>query len=130
MSETEPRRDYYRAARELLPEMDEEMREKVEALLEQAEQGVKIDNLIVDIITDDDKLRRRLREMMGKDFERTLGGYQPIGGNPNPPPAQEYVCPEPDHEFSKWISRIGEDPGYCPKHTDKRLILASEKRGK
>jgi hypothetical protein len=119
---------YYQAARELLPEMNDDMRQKIEVLLQQAEQGAKTDNLIVDIITDDDKLRRRLREMISVDFERTLG-YPPLGGYPNPPPALKYVCPVEGHEYSRRISKLGEEPGRCPQHHVPLILDSEKKRG-
>jgi hypothetical protein len=130
MPDSKQTRDYYRAARKLLPKMDDEMRERISELLQQAEQGGKTDNLIVDIITENDMLRRRLREMLGRERERALAGYSPPGGNVRPVPALKFVCPVEGHHYSRRISKAGEDPGECPIHHQSLIPASSKKRGK
>ncbi len=130
MSQTNQTEDIYRVARDLLPEMEPEMRKSIEALLQQVEKGRKTDNLIVDIITENDVLRHKLREMLGNDDnERSLGGYLPLGGDPEPPSAQKFVCPMAGHDFSKRISKAGEDPGNCPVHNLPLILASPKKRG-
>lgn len=126
MPDTKQTDEFYSAARDLLPEMDDEMRHEIEALLKQAEEGRKTDNLIIEIITENCKLRHMLREKLGKELEHFVR-YLPLGGNPKPIPAQKYVCPVEGHDYSKRISKAGEDAGNCPEHKVP-LILASEKK--
>jgi hypothetical protein len=56
-----------------------------------------------------------------------LGVYSPLSGNPSVIPAKKYVCPVKEHNYTKRIAKVGEDPGKCPKH-NLPLILASKKR--
>jgi hypothetical protein len=122
--------DYYRAARELLPNMDDAMRQSVEDLLKQAEAGVKTDNRIVEIVTENELLRKQFRDALNLEGEITMGAdFSPLAGNPASPNARKYICPVPGHDFIRRIQKAGDDPGMCPEH-NVALIPVNEKGGK
>ena len=107
--------DIYRAANRLLAEMDERMRKQVEVLLHEAKSGKKTDSSIVEIITQDDRMRKRLREELNLD-ESWLRSYSPPAGNPDSPSTKKFVCPIQGHSYVRRIQNVGEDPGQCPEH--------------
>ncbi len=101
----------YRVARELLPEMDEPLRREVASLLERAERGEKTDNLLVERISADERLRPRLRNALAA--KRTLS-CPPAAGDIVPPAARRYVCPQCD--YVRYLQKAGQEPGECPEH--------------
>lgn len=118
--------DYYRAARQLLPELDDVRKAKIEELLAQAETGMSTDNQIVEIICETKILREYFRKLL--HIPPSIGMmYQPFGGDRSSPDAIKYMCPEPGHNFIRRIQRAGEDPGNCPIH-HVPLIPINEKR--
>jgi len=119
--------DYYRAARDLLPEMEESTRRAIEELLVKADSGAKTDNLIVEIICKDSALRKKFRTLLNVS-DRTLSDYSGLIGNPSSPKAQTFICPRPGHDFTRRIQKVGEDPGFCPEH-NLHLIPVDQKKG-
>jgi hypothetical protein len=121
--------DYYRAARSLLPEMDEDMRAAVEGLLKKAEGGEKVDNRLVEVITENKNLRSKFREALNSGGDKTMGmDFSQLAGNVTPPSAQKFICPVPGHNHINRIQKAGEDPGDCPVHKV-ALIPIDQKRG-
>ena len=118
--------DYYRAARELLPKMDENMRRSVEDFLRQAEEGVKTDTKIVEIISEKKALFAKFQAIL--KYGGVTLGYAPLGGDTisKTPNKHKYACPECD--FILYIQKNGQDPGICPIHK-KTLIPLSKKNG-
>lgn len=124
----------YAAARALLPELDAARRHQVESLLEQAEHGEQTDLEILDLLTAEEDLRQRLRDLLKDDTPRStgersvaIGGnasgniiilseYAPLPGSPQPTPAQIFICPVPGCDYRYIISEAGEKPLPCPKH--------------
>jgi hypothetical protein len=119
--------DYYNAARKLLPEMDEAMRQVVEELLKRAEAGEKVDNRLVEIVTENKVLRKKYRDALELGDENTMG-YSPLAGGVNSPNARKFICPVPGHNYINRIQKVGEDPGMCPMH-NLALIPFDQKGG-
>ena len=113
MPDDELSRRIYRAARQLLPEMDITTRRVVEDLLKKAEDGAKTDNKIIEIISRDDTLREKFRSLLPVSY-RSLSGFSSLGGYPHPTPGLTYVCPQCD--YTRVLGEVGEDPGECPTH--------------
>jgi hypothetical protein len=122
--------DYYRAARRLLPDMDDAMRQVVEDLLKRSEGGEQTDNRVVEVIAENRALRKKLREALDLDEERTLGGtFSQLAGAINPPDARKYICPVVDHDYTRRVQKAGDHPGSCPIH-QVPLIPIDQKVGK
>ena len=125
--------DHYRAARELLPKMDDVMRQSIEDLLRQADAGVETDNQIIEIISARKVLYAKFQAIL-ECGDVTMGGnFSPLAGYPSnvPPPSLnplKYICPESGHNFIRLIQKIGQDPGVCPDHK-KPLIPIGKKKG-
>ena len=119
----------YRAARALLPALDEAIRQQVEALLAQAERGADTHLRLLDLLTQDKATRERVRDLLKgeADGERLLGGYDALGGEPESTrPGAVYVCPVPGCDYRYLIGEAGETPPPCPRHRQP-LIPAQEK---
>lgn len=131
--------EIYAAARALLPELDEPLRRQVEALLEQAERGQATDLQILELLTAEESLRQRLRDLLKAGHtsrpvnasgsvvimtgdSRTLGDYSPLPGSPSSTPGQVYVCLVAGCDYRYVISEAGEQPLPCPKHGQLRAV--------
>ncbi len=120
--------DYYRAARELLPEMDDDIRQTVNELLKRAEAGEKMHNYLVEVITEDKVLRNKFREALDMASDNTMGmDFSQLAGNVTSPATKKFVCPVPGHNYINRIQKIGEDPGMCPVH--KVALVAIDQKG-
>ena len=123
--------DIYRAAQKLLPEMDETMRKSIEELLQRSRKGEKTDNLIVDVITESARLRKKFREELDLE-ESTLSigaQYSPLSGSPQSPFAMKFICPVNQHNYVHYIQNAGEDPGNCPEHKVPLIPFHKKPRG-
>lgn len=128
MSHQHSTKEYYHAARKLLPQMNDVMRKSVESLLRKAEQGINTENQIIEIISVDKTLCSQLRNILD-DGEVTMGvDFSILAGDPSSPDALKFICPEPNHDFTRRIQKIGQDPGICPYHK-KPLIPIAKKKG-
>lgn len=107
----------YAAARALLPKLNAARRRQVESLLEQAARGEPTDLQILDLLTADESLRRRLRTLLKSgEALRTLGEFSPLPGPPPNTPGQVYICPVEGCDYRHVIAEAGEQPPPCPKH--------------
>ncbi|MFN3763290.1 MAG: hypothetical protein ACK4WK_08840, partial [Anaerolineae bacterium] len=105
------------------PELDEPLRRQVEALLEQAERGQATDLQILELLTAEESLRQRLRDLLkAGSTSRTLGDYSPLPGLPPSTPGQVYVCPVAGCDYRYVIAEAGEQPLPCPKHGQLRAV--------
>lgn len=118
----------YAAARALLPELDEPLKGQVQSLLTQAANGQPADLQLLDLLSQDDALRQRLRRLLQAEEttrEATLGGYSGLEGEHTSTPGEVYACPQCAYRYV--IGEAGEQP-ECPRHGVK-LIPAKEKGG-
>lgn len=107
----------YAAARALLPELDEAARREVESLLAQAESGQATDLDLLDLLTRQESIRQRLRDLLKRgEISRTLGEYAPLPGSPASALGEIYVCPVNGCAYRYIIREAGETPPPCPKH--------------
>lgn len=129
MSDRFSANDWYRLARDLLPEMREPMRSQVVELLRQAEAGRKTDKEIAELIATDPELMIMARDLatMGEGMLRGLDDSA-LGGDVPSPEARKFICPVPDHDYVVRIQSAGEDPGLCPVHMV-ALIPYDQKKG-
>ena len=119
MSAYSPER-IYAAVRLLLPTLDEELRQKVQDLLAQAEQGADTHMQILELLTADEDTRKRLNELLKEKGDRLMG-YEGPGGEPYvTKPGDVYACPMCDYRYV--IGEAGEKPLPCPRHPDVKLI--------
>lgn len=115
----------FAAARKMLPELGEETRAQVEALLGRAGQEEKVDLKILALLTQDET-RQRFSELLDREAEHTTSdwhtlGYQGLPGTLPPSPGLVYVCPVKGCPERFEISEEGEKPPRCPTH-DKELV--------
>lgn len=122
--------DVYTAVRNLLPELDDAMRNSVEALLARADAGDKVDNLIIDLIAENSAARKKMREALYfEDDFLSARDFSGLAGDPSSPDARKYMCPRNGCKHTIHIQKAGEDPGKCPEHGIS-LVLVQKKRGK
>lgn len=119
--------DVYRAARTLLPSLDAVTGKALQELLDQADRGSKVDNSIIDLLTQDPDIRRKLREILFPQDESLMRGYQPLGGNVSSPSVRKYVCPVADCGMVWRPQNVGEQIKKCPDH-NVLLIPDSQKK--
>jgi len=110
----------FAAARNMLPELGEEARAQVEALLGRAGQEEKVDLKILALLTQGET-RQRFSELLDQEAEHTTSdwhtlGYQGLPGSLPATPGQVYVCPAEGCTERYEISEEGEKPPRCPKH--------------
>lgn len=113
----------YAAASALLPELDEPLKGQVQSLLTQAANGQPADLQLLDLLSQDDALRQRLRRLLQAEEttrEATLGDYSSLGGETYSTKAGDvFACPECGYRFV--IGEDGEQPLPCEKHPRVRL---------
>ncbi len=115
----------YRAVHDLLPEMDESLRAQVETLLARAKRGEKTDNLLVELVSANKRLRPRLRKTLA-NAERTLS-YTPFVGEKTSTPGQVFTCPKCGYRYI--IGEAGETPPPCPTHHEALIRANKEAAG-
>ncbi|MGC8856793.1 MAG: hypothetical protein ACP5QU_08345, partial [Anaerolineae bacterium] len=107
----------YAAARVLLPDLPEPLRQQVQTLLTQSEGGVHTHLQLLDLLSADESTRPRLRALLVDDeATRTLGDFTALPGSLPSTPGETYVCPVEGCGYQRVIAEIGEDPGECPIH--------------
>jgi len=121
----------YEAIRKLLPEMSENMRKQAEELLQRAQKGEKVDNDLIDLARQDNKIREALKRKLFPEVEsrERLLEYEPLpGNNDNISASTTYKCPEPECEFTWHAPQMGAEPPLCPTHH--RALIPVSKKGK
>ncbi len=109
----------YNAARAMLSMLDEDRRQQMRSLLQEADNGADTHMQVLDLLTRDDATLEQLRRLLGIkgiDTFRTLG-YAGAAGEPMiTKPGAVYVCPVEGCTERYVIGEAGETPPPCPKH--------------
>ena len=117
----------YAAVRSLLKKMQPGMRKRAQALLKEAESGQKRDKPLIRLVGNDDRLRETLNGMLYEDINRTMSGYNPLGGDVDIIASEKYVCPKLGCSFSWRLQQAGEKLPECPDHQE--ALVPAEKKG-
>jgi len=100
----------------------------IDGLLQRAEGGEKVDNLLLDRLTKEDKLREWLKTALLDETTRSLTKdrtLEPLLGDVGPISTLHFVCPYKDCDFVWHLRRVGQPVPNCPIHQT-ALILASQ----
>ncbi len=105
------------------------------SLLERADGGEKVDNLILERLTQEDPIREWLKTALAVDNSRELikglGNSLPmegstLPGNVNSIPTLDYVCPRKGCHFRWHLRVIGKPVPLCPVHKIKLKPVGEE----
>jgi hypothetical protein len=115
--------DILYAARALRPHLDKILG-KVRALslgndiddfLQRAEKDEKVDNLLLDRMTQEEELREWLKETFAGERHRGLAKASRLPGNTDPVETKHYVCSQQECDFTWSLRRVGQPiPKACP----------------
>ena len=120
MMETE---DILYAARALHPYLDKilgqdralPLEKEIDDLLQRAEEGEKVDNLLLDRLTQEEELRQWLKETFAGERLRGLAKASRLPGDAGSVETKRYICSKPGCTFTWYLRRVGQPiPKTCP----------------
>ena len=128
--------DVYLATKALRPHLDRMLGEQrasplikeIDELLQFADHGQEVDNLILDLLTQDPDIRSWLKTALLDETTRGLtrdSGYESLPGNPGKVRSLRFICPLEDGHFEWCLRRVGRPVPVCPIHRVS-LVLTSE----
>lgn len=93
-------------------EAGEQVRQQLDQLLQQAQAGESVENLIWELLTDTRAARNWVTQF--QQSNATQRGFNSLPGNPSEISAREFKCPQCDYTWSR--DRIGRPTPLCPIH--------------
>lgn len=103
------------------------LEKEIDILLERSDRGEKVDNLLLELLSGDERLREWLKSALLEDSTRGQiedPSFGNLPGDVGGIAAKRFRCPRESCGFNWFLRRVGQPIPFCPVHQT-ILVLSS-----